>query len=314
MEQAKYSIKLVSKLTGLSAYVIRAWERRYNTIIPMRTDSNRRYYSETDVKKLKLLSQATQAGFNIGSIASLSVERLHYVLEDKKHITGENNLPMNNYPNDADALLTEYLDKSIDSITKLRQIDFENLLLKASIEFDCNKLINNLIIPLINKIGERWYNGSLRIAQEHMASSVLIAFLHNLRSVYNNFQDKAVIISGTPQGHLHEFGALLVSVIAASEGYKVIYLGTNIPLEEIVIAATDLNASAVCLSLVYPENDIGTKQYLADLRKMLNKDTKVVVGGRAALSYRDVIEREGFLLAENIVYFKRILNQLVFIS
>ena len=62
----KYPIKVVSQMTGLSAFVIRAWEKRYSVVIPSRTETNRRLYSENDIEKLRLLNEAVQGGHNIG--------------------------------------------------------------------------------------------------------------------------------------------------------------------------------------------------------------------------------------------------------
>ena len=77
-----YPIKVVSNLTGLSIHVIRAWEKRYNVVVPERTDTNRRVYSHSDVEKLKLLSKASEKGYAIGSIAYLSIKDLKSIVNE----------------------------------------------------------------------------------------------------------------------------------------------------------------------------------------------------------------------------------------
>ncbi len=72
----KYPIKVVSQMTGISAFVIRAWEKRHNVVTPSRTETNRRLYSDEDIEKLKLLNEAVKSGHNIGGIAYLSIDEL----------------------------------------------------------------------------------------------------------------------------------------------------------------------------------------------------------------------------------------------
>src|SRR5262245_25366803 len=71
-----YPIRAVARRTGLTSHVIRVWEKRYGAVSPMRTPTNRRLYSDTDVERLRLLHQATLAGHSIGQIAQLPNERL----------------------------------------------------------------------------------------------------------------------------------------------------------------------------------------------------------------------------------------------
>ena len=83
----KYPIKVVSQMTGLSAFVIRAWEKRYDAVTPSRTETNRRLYSEEDIEKLNLLNEAVKKGHNIGGIAKLAISEIRRVL-DRKEVKG----------------------------------------------------------------------------------------------------------------------------------------------------------------------------------------------------------------------------------
>ena len=80
-EQKLFPIKVVSRLTGLSAHVIRKWEDRYQAVVPIRTETNRRLYSDHDVMKLKLLQKLTSFGYAIGQIGSFSVPKLQELAE-----------------------------------------------------------------------------------------------------------------------------------------------------------------------------------------------------------------------------------------
>ena len=76
MTEARHPIKMVARLTGLSPYVLRIWEQRYGAVEPQRTATNRRLYSSQDVERLSLLREVTQAGYNIGQVATLPADKL----------------------------------------------------------------------------------------------------------------------------------------------------------------------------------------------------------------------------------------------
>jgi methanogenic corrinoid protein MtbC1 len=94
-----------------------------------------------------------------------------------------------------------------------------------------------VIVSLLHRVGERWYEGSLRIAQEHLASAVVRGFLGSQREVFDYPETAPTLVVTTPAGQLHELGALVVATAAASEGWRATYLGPNLPAEEIAGAA-----------------------------------------------------------------------------
>ena len=206
----KYPIRVVSQMTGLSVFVIRAWEKRYNVVIPSRTDTNRRLYSEEDIEKLKLLNDAIQKGHNIGGIAKLSIDELRSVLK-RKHSASANADESNVYlATDVNLTIAQCIEliKSYDSKT------LETILLKASSKMTQPQLIENLIVPLVYKVGDLWHDGNIRVANEHLASAVIRSFLTNLIEQHMPSLNAPIIISATPRGQDHELGALIVGVIA----------------------------------------------------------------------------------------------------
>lgn len=299
--QAKYSIKTASRLSGLSPYVIRAWERRYNILVPQRTETNRRLYSEADVEKLRLLGQAVKKGSTIGNVASLSVDELKKLnLKEEDALSSMQARGQHKYDS--------YLNECVDAIEKYDSTLLGNTLERAAIDMDFEDLLGGLLIPLINKIGEEWYNGELRIAQEHMASSVLEAFLKTLLRRYRVSPNAPVTLMVTPKGQMHELGLLLAAIAAASEGWNVIELGPDLPAKEIEEAAKFSQAKAVCLSIVYPDEEAIPGE-LRTLGKLL-KGKSVIVGGRAARLYREILGKEGFMLIEDFTDFRKVLAEI----
>ena len=283
----KYPIKVVSQMTGLSEFVIRAWEKRYDAVVPSRTESNRRLYSEEDIEKLRLLNEAVQKGHNIGGIANLSIQDLRLILEK------ENKATQKVVSKEIDQDVNSLLSGCIEAVKAYDGKELETILLKASSKFSQPVLIENLITPLVYKIGELWHEGIIRIANEHLATAVIRSFLANLIEQNKASENAPLLISATPRGQDHELGAMIVGVAAAPLGWKVIYLGPNLPVEEIAAVADSLEAKVIALSIVYPGDDQQLKLDLQNLKRILPQNTSVIIGGRASADYLDIIDEIG---------------------
>jgi len=294
-EMYKYPIKVVSQMTGLSVFVIRAWEKRYDVVTPSRTETNRRLYSEEDIEELRLLSKAVQRGHSIGGIAKLSIEELQKVL-DRNH-TGSATSKDSSVDMLSDA--RTIINNCVEAIKAYDAKTLETLLLKASSKMSQPQLIEDLIVPLVYKIGDLWHEGLIRVANEHLASSVIRSFLVNLIDQHTATENAPVIISATPRGQDHELGALIAGVTAAAAGWKVIYLGPNLPVEEIAAVTDSLEAKVVALSIVYPNDDPQLKIDLQNLHRMLPSNAMLVAGGRAADGYLDVLDEIGAIVVKS---------------
>jgi len=293
----KYPIKVVSQITGLSVHVIRAWEKRYNVVEPDRTDTNRRLYSEEDIEKLKLLNDALHLGHHIGGIANLSLPELKMLLPKEAHspIDNKNGLDSINL----EATVEEIFAECIEAIKNYDAKKLESILLNASSKLTQPILIESLIIPLVYKVGELWHSGEIRVANEHLASSAIRGFLYNLLESYSLSNSAPVLVSGTPRGQEHELGALIAGVVAASSGWRVVYLGTNLPAEEISAVVSHLNARVVALSIVYPNDDLHLKHELKKFKHLIPDGVSIIVGGRASNGYYDVLDEIGAVVVKD---------------
>jgi DNA-binding transcriptional MerR regulator/methylmalonyl-CoA mutase cobalamin-binding subunit len=284
----KYPIKVVSQMTGLSEFVIRAWEKRYDAVVPSRTETNRRLYSEEEIEKLRLLNEAVNNGHNIGGIANLSVEDLRTILRKEK-ARSQDKVMVDASASDIDLLM----NSCIEAVKAYDGKELETILLKASSKLSQPVLIEELIIPLVYKLGDLWHEGIIRVANEHLATGVIRSFLARLIERNKPDESAPIIISATPRGQDHELGAMIVGVTAAPLGWKVVYLGPNLPVEEIAAVADSLEAKVVALSIVYPGDDQQLKLDFLNLRRILPENTSIVVGGRAAKHYMDSIDEIG---------------------
>lgn len=295
MEKKKYNIGAVSRLTGLSTHAIRAWEKRYGVVRPERSETNnRRLYSEEDLEKLLLLKKATKLGFNIGVISDLSIPELRsFIDEHGADISlSEKERPANE-PN-----FDDVIQNCIVAIAKYDSERLESIFANSFVEYGNVATIERILIPLVKLIGEQWSTGNLRVAQEHMATEILRSFLLKIVSKSHDYINSPVIIVTTPARQMHDIGALIIGSIAAIEGWKVIFLGTSLPSEEIAGAVNKTAARAIALSFVYPSDDKNMNEELTTLRKYINKNIPIIAGGSASQSYRETLEK---IDAESIV-------------
>jgi len=285
MENQKlYPIKVVSRLTSLSAHVIRIWEKRYNAVVPARTETNRRLYTEQDIMKLRLLQKLTSFGYNIGQIGKFTIPQLQEL---------------------ADLDITEKIDDSVTSLddnqnhslikeamTAIRLLDsdkLEGILLQAVVQIGQNRILEELITPILEELGQQWQEGHIRAYHEHLATTVIRKFLTDQIAKISLSPYAPSIIVTTPIGQLHELGALIASFVATNQGWQVVYLGANLPAEDIAAAALEKNIKYVLLSIVYPADDPKLHTEILQLSDYLQGKTQLIIGGRAAKSYQKTI-------------------------
>jgi len=288
MEKKKrFPIKTVSKLTGLSTHVIRAWEKRYHIIEPQRTDTNRRLYSEADISLLKLLHDATRSGHSISSIADMDQDALRDLLGQE---TAADIIKNDKAFASRGSEAQQFLEEAVRATMNFDDFALERVLLRASVELTQPVLIEDLLIPLLEKIGELWQEGVIRIMHEHLATTVIATFLTNLRKSYRPDGKAPALIVCTPSGQVHELGALIIALVAAMEGWRVVYLATDLPAVEIAAAALKENVQSVALSITHPGRDPFLHQDLQKLLDILPPDLPLVIGGRGAEKYQQNID------------------------
>lgn len=304
-----HAIKVVVNRTGLSPHVIRMWEKRYAAVTPQRTPTNRRLYSDADIKRLSLLRQSTLAGHSIGNIANLPTDRLlELVAEDQALASPSPDVARVSVDT---SRMASHVDGCIAAVERLDAVDLETTLMRARVALSQPAFIEQVIAPLMSAIGERWRDGSLRIMHEHLATAVV-------RSILGSFQEAAFDTSGsapaivvtTPAGQLHEIGALMAAATAASEGWAVTYLGANLPAEDIAAAAQHRHAKVVALSLVHPADDPRTEHELAKLSRYLDPSISLMVGGRAAAAYREALTAIGAIQVTDLPELRQHLEML----
>jgi DNA-binding transcriptional MerR regulator len=275
---ALFPVAAVSRRTGLSPDVLRVWERRYRAVEPHRSAGGHRLYSEADVERLRLLAIVTASGFPIRQVARMPISAL-------RELTAQPGRLPQNTPGDQ-AVVARCLAATLefDAARLVRELE------RASLERGVLALVTGVLSPLLEEIGAAWQRGELDPSQEHLATTAVRSFL--TRAAAGRLDGPTLVVA-TPAGQRHELGALLASVVASIEGWRSVYLGPDLPAAALALAAEQLGARAVALSVTcvepWPEAE------LRRLRELL-PGVGLLVGGRVAPGLRGLSEQLGIQL------------------
>ena len=296
-----HPIRVAAQRTGLSPHLIRIWERRYGAVSPQRTKTNRRLFSDAEIRRLQLLRQASKAGESIGQIASLSDTELTSLVDSLRYL-GET-IPVSDRDARAERMVERVLRASHDAIDRIDPERLTATLLEASVELSQPLLLEKVLDRLMQEVGEKWRRGELRVVQEHLTSAVVRSLLGNQVGAAPASAAAPKIVVTTPAGQQHEFGALIATITATSHGWRSLYLGPTLPAEDIAAAVTRSGAAAVALSLVYPGDDPTLAPELQRLRKLVGPDLPLLVGGRVARQYRVTLKEIKAILITDLQQF-----------
>ena len=288
----KFPIGYVSMMTGVSAHSLRAWERRYRAVTPTRTTSGHRLYSQEDIDRIALLKQAIDAGHHISHVAGLDRAALTTLSTPVKPSFTS---PSTKERIGAQPIVSrDVIPTCLQAIETLDGAALHRILWQASLKLSRQALLDTLIIPLMRQVGQKWSEGSLRIMHEHLASNVVHAHLcHMLDYPAPTAAELPRILIATPAGQWCYLGALAVAVISKDHGWEPVFLGPNLPSEDIAAASATLNPQLIALSVTCRVNDTFMQNELSHLSGLLENGCPLIFGGQASETYRRDIEANG---------------------
>lgn len=278
-EVPRCPINVAARRSGLSAHVIRAWERRYSAITPDRTAKSRRLYSDWEVRRLVLLRQAVELGHRIGEIARLPMEELR-ALVGRDTLPGVEASPRIPLPR------ARLVEVTLDAARALDAAAFAQSLLQATRTMSVPDLFDDFVAVLAAEIAALVRAGKLRVAHQRFAAAYLRSFLGDLLASSGAAHFSSTLVVSTAPGQIEELGALMAAVTASRFGWDAIYVGPEMPVDELIFIAQQRNANAVLLGAAAGD---GTDAAAAALRSALGSGTGIFCFG-AAVSSADVLQ------------------------
>jgi MerR family transcriptional regulator, light-induced transcriptional regulator len=249
-ELPSYSMRVVTRLTGLHPDTIRAWERRYGAIEPDRSGGGTRKFGDREVQRLGWLAALTKRGHRIGDVARLGDAALRTMAAEPG--PAADSLAERGAPDGSTSGSEQLRARYLDAVKRFDVRAASDELNRAAVLLDGRQLVHEIVLPLMRAVGDGWKRGELLPAHEHLVSGQVRGLVDAvIRLSYVPPGALRVVVS-TPPGELHEFGAIVGAMLAATNGLGVVYLGANLPIADIARAARESRAHAVLLALAKP--------------------------------------------------------------
>lgn len=297
---ARYPVRLVALRTGLSAHLLRAWERRYGVVTPGRSDGGQRLYSDLDIERLARLKRLVEGGHAISRIASLPLEALAQLEEESGFPATEDSGGIGRPEEQARAAsIQEFTDGAMQAVRAFDASGLQEVLERAAMTLGVTDFLESVAVTTLGDIGRGWMERSVSVAQEHMATAVFRRVFGWLLGVYQTAGAAHRLVVATPPGERHELGALMAAISAAAEGWSVTYLGPDMPVAELLGAVAQTRVEAVALSIVQPGDEPEVLSVLRKIRAGLPPRVALLVGGAGAQSIQGDIDTAGVHLIDS---------------
>lgn len=262
----RLNIKDLEHLSGIKAHTIRIWEKRYNLFDPERTATNIRSYSNEDLRKLLNVVTILDSGKRISQVCSMTDERIFNELES---------LQLTNSDNQTTVAISELIYATLNCNADT----FEKILEDNQSRLGIEGVIEDIIYPLLRRIGLLWTVSRLKPAQEHFASQLirqkLFSAIESLPKPSKSGQQWLLFL---PQNERHEIALLYSYFLIKKAGYNVLYLGPDLPLEDAKECAQRVDATHLLCFFTIGNKSKSTLKYLGNMVHEL-KDYQVYYSG-----------------------------------
>lgn len=271
-----YPIRAISELTGVPTTTLRAWERRYGLLKPSRTAKGHRLYSGEDIDLVKEIVKLLKANHTIS-------EAIRVIKNPELNVVA--NSEVNGH-------WAVYQQRMLKSIENFNEQNLDTTYNEALSIYPIDMVTEQVIIPVLTVLGERWQDRDAGIAEEHFFS----AFLRNklgarLHHESNRSRGNKILVACLP-GEYHELGILLFCIAAISHGYKILYLGADMPPSQISKVVERTDVAAVLLSGT--SSNLWQKELAQELKKNINSmNIPFLFGGELSKAHKEQLESLG---------------------
>ena len=256
-----FSIKDLENLSGIKAHTIRIWEKRYNILEPMRTETNIRFYDIHNLQKLLNITLLHNYGYKISTISKYPTEKIPVLVRE---IVSEKSVK--NHAINAFKMAMINFDQTLFLNT------YNNLLSEKSFR----EIFNDIFIPLLNEIGLLWQTDTIKPAHEHFISHLiaqkLIISTEKIQLVEPEKKEKVFVLF-LPMNEIHELGLMYLNYEISLNGYKSIYLGANVPLEDLKDVAQIFNDIVFVTYMTTSPEKSEVEEYILKIKNEILEET-----------------------------------------
>jgi len=261
-----YRISSVSSITGIKMSTLRAWERRYGVTQPRRTEGGYRLYSEEDVARLVRIKHLLGKGFKVSEAAAL-------VRKD---------VPELESPGESDVDLREARESLLAALLRMDRAEAGRLAAGLATT-PASGQIEKVYLPMMREVGVLWESGKATICEEHFLSNFVRERLGEMVAALDAGSTNApeAVLAGPP-GERHEIGLLGIAACLAERGWRVTYLGPDVPVDSLQELVRQRPPALVCTSMVRPNGEMDWRRFVAAIGEMSRSGPPVLIGGAAA--------------------------------
>jgi DNA-binding transcriptional MerR regulator len=269
-----FTIKDLENLSGIKAHTIRIWEQRYSFLKPERTGTNIRYYSNSELKTVLNIALLNKYGYKISHIDKMTEAEIKEKLLSLNQLQAQQERIVND-------LIQYMVDMDIDKFEGV----LDNYIMARGIE----RTITQIIFPFLEKIGILWLTSHINPAQEHLVSNLIRQkLIVGIEGVSTSLKVNKTVLLFLPEGEYHEMGLLYMNYILKSRGISTVYLGANIPMEDVEYVVQYKKPDYLYTHLTTVGHNFNFDRFVAGIIKKFS-DTPIIISGQLTHSWEKKI-------------------------
>ena len=196
-----------ARRVGVAPELLRAWERRYDLLRPVRSPGGFRLYTDDDAERVSRMRRALGDGLSAAEAARAALERGRA----------------------SEGLLEDAAERLLAAIERYDEAAAHALLDETLAAFGLEAVLRDVVLPTLKQVGLKWENGTLEISHEHFASNLIRGRLLSLSRLWGRGGSPLAVLACAP-GETHDLSLLAFGVLLRSHGWRILFLGADTPL------------------------------------------------------------------------------------
>ncbi len=269
-----FTIKDLENLSGIKAHTIRIWEQRYSFIKPERTDTNIRFYSNDELKKILNVALLNKYGYKISHIDKMNE------VEIKEKV-----LSLNHLEAQQERIVNELIQSMVDIDIEKVEVILDKYIVVRGIE----RTITQIIFPFLEKIGILWLTNHINPAQEHLVTNIIRQkLIVGIDGIVTSIKVDKTVLLFMPEGEYHELGLLFMYYLLKSRGVTTIYLGSNVPLRDVEYVVKLKKPDYLYSHLTTVGQNFNFDKFITNVTQKFS-GTPIVISGQFTSTYQKKI-------------------------
>ncbi|MEO5592027.1 MAG: MerR family transcriptional regulator [Chitinophagaceae bacterium] len=266
-----FTIKDLENLSGIKAHTIRIWEQRYEFIKPQRTQTNIRYYTNEELKKILNISLLNKYGYKISHINKMSATEIQDKIISLSNLQAQQERTVNE-------MIQFMVDMNIDA--------FEEVLDNYITARGFDKAITQIIFPFLERIGILWVTNHINPAQEHLVTNIIRQkLITGIETAFTHINTNKLVLLFLPEGEHHELGLLYICYLLKSRGIKTLYLGADVPVSDLEFVSKFKKPDYLYTHLTSAAGNFNFEKFLTQAHARL-ENFPLVISGKLTSTYK----------------------------